>query len=186
VDENENLIACDVEGLVRKSVSGDRNAFDELVRRNSRRAMQLAVRILASADDAAEAVQDAFMKAFMSIHRIKDPKRFEVWLLKIVSNVSISRLRSIRRRRQIRPAEFDKNSKENTPPETAAGMELAKAIQKAMAKLPEKQAKVISLFGLQDLSQDEAAEIMGCSVEAVRWNVFEARKKLKELLKDYL
>ena len=186
MDEIENLSGCDDERLVRAGIDGDRNAFDELVRRNNRRAMQLAVRILANADDAAEAVQDAFIKTFLSIHRLRDPKRFDVWLLKIVSNVSVSRLRSIRRRRQIRLADCDKNSKENTPPETAAGEELAKAMQQAMAKLSEKQAKAISLFGLQDLSQNEVAEIMGCSVEAVRWNVFEARRKLKELLKDYL
>ena len=55
-----------------------------------------------------------------------------------------------------------------------------------MAKLPDKQAKAIALFGLQDMSQNDVAQIMNCSVESVRWHVFQARKNLKELLKDYL
>ena len=55
-----------------------------------------------------------------------------------------------------------------------------------MLKLSEKEAKAMSLFGLNDLSHKEVAEIMGCSVEAVRWHVFRARQKLKVLLKEYL
>jgi RNA polymerase sigma factor (sigma-70 family) len=55
-----------------------------------------------------------------------------------------------------------------------------------MSKLSKREAKAIGLFGLQDLSQREVAEIMGCSVGAVRWHVYRARQKLKVLLKEYL
>jgi len=55
-----------------------------------------------------------------------------------------------------------------------------------MLRLSRKQAKAITLFGLEDLSQEQVSEMMGCSVEAVRWHVFRARQKLKVWLKEYL
>jgi RNA polymerase sigma factor (sigma-70 family) len=55
-----------------------------------------------------------------------------------------------------------------------------------MLRLSKKEAKAITLFGLEDLSQKQVAEIMGCSVQAVRWHVFRARQKLKVLLRKYL
>jgi RNA polymerase sigma-70 factor (ECF subfamily) len=186
VTESEQLNCADVKRLVEASRTGDRHAFDELVRCYQCLAMKLAVRILAKADEAADAVQDAFVKAFLGIHKLNDPTRFEPWLLKIVGNVAVSRLRALKRSRKtklIDGFEYNLSVKSN---DIGANEELAQALQQAMAKLPEKQAKAISLFGLQDLTQNEVAEIMNCSVESVRWNVFEARRKLKEMLKDYL
>ena len=55
-----------------------------------------------------------------------------------------------------------------------------------MFRLSGKEARAITLFGLEDMSQRQVAEIMGCSVQAVRWHVFRARQKLKVLLKEYL
>ncbi len=55
-----------------------------------------------------------------------------------------------------------------------------------MSKLSKKEAKAIALFGIEDLSREKVAEIMGCSAEAVKWHVFKARQKLKVLLKEYL
>ena len=55
-----------------------------------------------------------------------------------------------------------------------------------MLILSKKEAKAITLFGLEDLSQKQVARIMGCSIEAVKWHVFRARKKLKILLRKYL
>jgi RNA polymerase sigma-70 factor (ECF subfamily) len=175
-----------LERLVEASKAGDRHAFDELVRLYHRRAMQLAVRILASADEAADAVQDAFVNAFLGINKIKDPQRFENWLLKIVGNTAIGRLRKLKRNVKVSLDDCPEHNQSDTSGDMADCAELTQALRQAMAKLPDKQAKAISLFGLQDLSQDEVAAIMNCSVEAVRWNVFEARRKLKELLRDYL
>jgi DNA-directed RNA polymerase specialized sigma24 family protein len=55
-----------------------------------------------------------------------------------------------------------------------------------MSRLSSKEVRAMSLFGLQDLSHKEVAEILNCSAEAARWYVFNARKKLKVLLKEYL
>ena len=59
-------------------------------------------------------------------------------------------------------------------------------MKQARLKITKKQAQAIAVFGIENLTQEKVAEIMGCSAEAVRWHIFKARQKLKVLLKDYL
>lgn len=177
----------DIERLVKASQTGDRSAFDELVRLYQRRAMQVAVRMLGNANEAAEAVQAGFVKTYLSINKLKEPKRFEVWLLRIVTNAAVSQRRAAKRRAErIKIADCYEDNKTISPVEKSVTEELKEAIATAMLKLSKKEAKAISLFGLEDLSQKEVAKIMGCSVETVRWHVFRARQKLKVLLKEHL
>lgn len=179
--------AGDMERLVKASRAGEREAFDELVRLYQRRAMQVAVRMLGDANEAAEAVQTGFVKAYLSIGKLREPKRFEFWLLRIVANAAVSRARAAKRRAEkISIAEYCEDKKTPSPVQTQSAEELKEAIRWAILKLSKKEAEAIALFGLEDLSQKQVAEIMGCSVEAARWHVFNARKKLKVLLKEYL
>ena len=64
--------------------------------------------------------------------------------------------------------------------------ELGQVAQRAIAELPEQQRTALVLFSLEQLPQKEVAAIMGCSVEAVKWHVFQARKTLRTELADYL
>lgn len=179
--------AGDIERLVEASQAGDRGSFDGLVALYQRRAMQVAVRMLGDADEAAEAVQNGFVKAYLSISRLREPKRFESWFFRIIANTAISQRRAGKNRTEkIKIAGDCENKKAFSPEDREAGKELKEAIQHAMLKLSKKQAQAIALFGIKDLPQDEVAEIMGCSAKAVRWHVFKARQKLKVLLKDYL
>ena len=179
--------ASDTADLVEASQAGDRGAFDELVKVYQRRAMQVAVRVLGDAEEAAEAVQTAFVNAYLNIGKLREAKRFGVWLLRIVANAAISQARKAKRRPEsIEIADRYEDKTSLSPAETESAKELKEAIRRAMLKLSKKEAKAISLFGLEDLSHREVAEIMGCSVEAVRWYVFRARQKLKVLLKEYL
>ena len=180
-------IQINVEQLVKASQDGDRQAFDELVWLYQNRALRLAVRITGDVHEAAEAVQDGFVSAFVRIEKLREPAKFEGWLLRIVSNAAISRLRaSSRRVDRIRLADCDMEARANDPDGREKNAELKMAIQLAMRKLSKKEAMAISLFGLDDLSHKQTAEIMGCSEGAARWHVHKARKKLKKLLKDYM
>ncbi len=174
--------------LVKAGKAGDRTAFDKLVRLYQRRAMLVAVRVLGDANDAAEAVQVGFLKAYLSINKLKEPKRFDFWLLRIVTNTAISQRRTAKRRSKlIRDVDCSgKESKFLSPVDKRIAEELKVAVQRAMLKLSKKESEAIALFGLEDLSQRQVAQIMGCSVEAVRWHVYSARQKLKVLLKEYL
>jgi RNA polymerase sigma-70 factor (ECF subfamily) len=187
VNSGQKADISDVERLVERSQAGDRGAFDELVRLYQRRAMRVAVRALGDANEASEAVQAGFFKAYVGIKKLREPRRFEVWLLRIVANAAISQRRAARRRTEIiQNADCYENKKAVSSAEKENTEELKKAVQQAMSKLSKKEAKAMALFGLKDLSQKEVARIMGCSVGAVRWYVFNARKKLKVLLKEYL
>ena len=64
--------------------------------------------------------------------------------------------------------------------------EMGRRLAKAMQELPEKQRLAITLFAVEGRPQKEVAETLECSVEAVKWHVFQGRKKLKDLLKGYL
>jgi RNA polymerase sigma-70 factor (ECF subfamily) len=171
--------------LVQQSQSGERCAFDQLVRCYQDRAMQAAVRILGDVHEASEAVQDGFVNAYLKIEKLRDPEKFGPWLLRIVLNTSSDRLRSIvRRKRRFTSSENLDN--ESVDDRTAEERELESAIQSAMSRLSKIQARAIALFGIEDLSHKEVADILDCSQQAARWHVHQARKKLKVLLKDYL
>ncbi|MHC4242572.1 MAG: RNA polymerase sigma factor [Planctomycetota bacterium] len=184
---NSKANTSDIERLVKASQAGDRASFDELVDLFQRRAMQVAVRMLGDADEAAEAVQNGFVKTYLNIDKLKEPKRFEAWFFRIIANTAISQRRAAKSRAEKVKIAGDCGSKKAfSPEEKEAGKELKEAIQRAMLKLSKKQAQAIALFGIEDLPRDEVAEIMGCSAEAVRWHVFKARQKLKILLREYL
>jgi len=173
--------------LVRLSRAGRRDAFDELVRLYQRQAMEVAIRILGDANEAAEAVQNSFVKAFLNITKLKKPEKFETWLLRIMVNESVSRIRKTKlKEKTVKSGEYFDESKSLSDEQNESAAEMKEAIQKAMQKLSNKEAEAISLFGFQDLPHKEVAEIMDCTVESARWYVYSARKKLKVLLKEYL
>ena len=188
VKEAQKVKISDVERLAEASSRGNRDAFDELVELYQRRAMQVALAILSNVDEAAEAVQAGFVKAYLSIEKLREPGRFEIWLLRIISNTAISQRKAAWRRAEAAKAADCRRQEKMTfsPAQTADAEELREAIQRAMLRLSKKETKAITLFGLEDLSQEQVAEIMGCSVGTVKWHVFRARQKLKVLLRKYL
>jgi RNA polymerase sigma-70 factor (ECF subfamily) len=182
---------------VRATLAGDLTAFEALVERYERRALTVAYGLLNNRDDAMEVTQDAFLQAFRKLGTLARPGRFGPWLLRIVSNLSLNRRRSRALRRAAslegatdsdgeRAAASRPDPRAVPPPEAASGGEVEQLIAAAIDELPELQRTALVLFSIQGMPQREVAEIMGCSVEAVKWHVFTARKKLKEILKDYL
>ena len=190
------------ESLVRLALAGDREAFDGLVRRHHAQAMAVSVRLLGNRSDASEVVQDALLKAFRSLSTLERPAAFAGWLMRIVSNLSLNkrRGRSLRRGASLEDEEgapIDAHGAtslageslqagELDPARSAMGKELGGRLESALQELPEKQRLALVMFTIQQLPQKEVAEALGCSVEAVKWHVFQGRKRLREMLKDYL
>ncbi len=175
-----------ISSLVKQSQAGNRSAFDELVKRYLFCGMKTAVKILANADDAAEAVQDGFVIAYLKIKKLKDPEKFGPWLLRIMANCAIDRQRANLKRNQFLKKAADPASAPLAHPDELYTQELRSALQSAMGKLTKMQARAIALFGIEELSHKEVAEALGCSPESARLHVHQGRKKLKVLLKDYL
>ncbi|RJP34571.1 MAG: sigma-70 family RNA polymerase sigma factor [Phycisphaerales bacterium] len=172
---------------------GDAAAFSWLVRRHQRRAVSVAYRLLGNAEDAADVVQDAFVRAHTRLGQLDDDERFGPWLMRIVTNLALN----FRRRRGSRPtvsleAGMDVGAASGSAASASWACDggdsaaLKQAIDAAIRTLPEKQAAALVLFSIEGMPQKEVAEVLDCSVELVKWNVFQARKKLKDLLADYL
>jgi RNA polymerase sigma-70 factor (ECF subfamily) len=178
--------------------SGDDSAFDRLVHRYQKRAVAVAYRLLGSIHDATDVAQDAFLRAFQKLADLEDPRRFGPWLLRIVTNLALN----FRRSRSRDPGVSTDDLVEGLEPaRTASGasiatdeaaeqsietQELRSAVATAIDGLPEKQRLALVLFSLEGLPQKDVAEIMGCSIELVKWNVFQARKTLRQRLADFL
>jgi RNA polymerase sigma-70 factor (ECF subfamily) len=184
--------------LARKAAGGDRRAFDQLIIRYQRQAVAVSYRLLGSSHDALEVTQDAFLKAFTSLATLQTPEAFGGWLLRIVSNLSLNYRRSRKSKNQLplndllAPLESgDLSGSEWTartgdPVTQLQGQELGKKLQEALKQLPDKQRQAILMFTVDELPQKDVAAALNCSVEAVKWHVFQGRKKLRELLKDQL
>jgi RNA polymerase sigma-70 factor (ECF subfamily) len=183
---------------VTRALSGDLVAFDELVKRYQRRAVAVAYRLIGDSHDAWDVAQDAFVRAYRSLGTLQDRERFGPWLMRIVSNLSLNYRRS-RKTAAAAPLDLSLEAAEGfrratgegsftspAPDEGADAEDLAEAIRRAMLRLPEKQRMALTLFSVEGMSQKEVAEIMDCSIELVKWNVFQARKQLKKMLASFL
>lgn len=183
--------------LVLLTRQGETEAFAELVRRYQARANALAYRLLNNRDDAMEVVQDSFVKAFTKISSLQDSRRFRPWLWRIVGNLALNRRRSRALRKTLSldgrsdgcddaPAADRPDHREPTPLANAAGADLQEAIRQAVSELPDAQRVSLVLFSMEHMPQKEIADILQCSVEAVKWNVFAARKTLRQKLEHLL
>jgi RNA polymerase sigma-70 factor (ECF subfamily) len=183
--------------LVRAALAGRQEAFGELVERYQRRATSVSYRLLGNLHDALEVSQEAFIRAYRKLGALEDHNRFGPWLLRIVTNLSLNFRRSRgprlsfedclvgedgSREEQIADAPHS----EDRPGARLAGAELEERIQAGLAKLPAQQRAALVLFSVEQLPQKDVARILNCSVEAVKWHVFQGRKKMKEFLAEDL
>jgi len=183
---------------VARTLAGDTTAFDALIRRYQRRAVAVSYRLLGNVGDAMDVCQDAFVKAFKSLSTLQQPERFGAWLMRIVSNLSLNARRG--RRRNLSLATDDDEAggiledhamrlhrdAKDGPSGAMQSAELEAAITQAIEGLPDPQRLALVLFAIEQIPQKEVAEILECSVEMVKWNVFQARKALKIALAEHL
>jgi RNA polymerase sigma-70 factor (ECF subfamily) len=182
--------------LVRSARRGDLGAFEVLVGRYQRQATAVAYRLLNNREDAMDVVQDAFLRAYDKLGTLSHPGRFGSWLLRIVSNLSLNfrRSRALRRMAPLELSDEDEAARgfvradphAPDPAAVASASEMRGLLARAISQLPEMQRQALVLFCIEKLPQKEIAGMLGCSVEAVKWHVFAARRKLKERFKDYL
>jgi len=192
--ENDAAVA-----LVNRARNGDSEAFDALVRTYQRQVISVAFRLLGNGEDAQDVGQEAFVRAYRSLPQLADPSRFAPWLMRTVTNLALNfrrarRLRSAasldeseglldtaRTATDGRPVVGNRQANAGPLPDEVHG-----AVTRAIETLPDKQRLALVLFSVEGMPQKDVAEILDCSAELVKWNVFQARKKLKELLAEYL
>jgi len=187
-------------GLVLAAKNGDRQAFGKLAQQYQRQCAAVALRLLGNTHDSAELVQDALVKAFRSLDQLQQSERFGSWLMRIVTNLALNYRRSRGRRQAISLEQTRADAGEDgedlratlaggeldAPDKPLTSAELGDAIQRCIAELPEKQRLALVMFAIEKMPQKDVAEVLNCSVEAVKWHVFMARKQLKKSLGNYV
>ena len=183
---------------VTRTLNGEAAAFDGLVRRYQRRAVAVAYRLVGDSHAAADIAQDAFVRAYRGLGSLQKPGRFGPWLMRIVTNLSLNYRRSRKAASSVsleaageavegfrRPSDAARLATP-VPSEGADVEDLSAAIEQAMQQLPDKQRTALTLFSVEGMPQKEVAEIMDCSVELVKWNVFQARKAMRKMLARFM
>ena len=181
----------DESALIQDAQRGDLQAFNTLVLHYQSQVYNLAYRVMGEGDSAADATQDAFIRAYKNIRRFHGGS-FKSWLMRIVTNACYDELRRRKRRPQtsldaLYVVEEDANpsftAKTETPEAHTQRVELADAIQECLSRLPEKQRMTAVLCDVQGYSYDEITAIMGVSLGTVKSRLSRARAKLRDCLR---
>jgi len=193
--ELDARVAVDVKALQAAGRPDDaRERFSELVARHQRRAVRIAFHYLREAADADEAVQDAFVKAYMHIGTFREELPFEVWFTRILINGCLDRLKARRRReRWLAPPSVDSMGVERnpadylpargpSPEDLVLSEERREQLMAALAKLPERQRMVFMLSHFDGRSSREVSAMTGLNESTVRVHLFRAIRRLRVLL----
>jgi RNA polymerase sigma-70 factor (ECF subfamily) len=173
--------------LVGAAQGGDRQAFDELVRRTFVDTFTLARRLTGNEEDARDVVQEAYLRAWKGIGKFRGEAAFSTWLYRITANAAAS---SLQRGRRHRAEPF---ADDFEPIDTAAeqmvsqGAESAETLDHIAAALDDLPAKLRSVVVLKDvygLSHEAIADELGISVSAAKVRLHRARRKLRDVLYD--
>jgi len=172
--------------LVERCKDGDERAWAELVEATHRDVYTLCLRILGDPHDAAEATQDAYLKAWRGLRGFRGDAMFETWLYRVASNSALSKHRG-RRRRQSHEAGVQDEILTDMPAsgsvEATAGARIeVQALEAALARLPEQHRTAVVLRDVYGMNIEEIATQLGISETAAKVRVHRARKKLKEMV----
>jgi RNA polymerase sigma-70 factor (ECF subfamily) len=180
IDEDAELVA--------RAQAGDREAFDELVRRHAEHLYAVVVRLVGDRHDAEEVTQETIIRAWQGINRFKGDARFLTWLYRI--GINEARRRVQRRPRHavtsIDEAGLDPADPRRAPDRDAEHNDLRHALERAIGALdPDYRAPLI-LRDIEGLSTAEAAAIMGLRQAAFKSRLHRARLAVRDAVEEYL
>lgn len=186
------------EVLVQRAVDGDETAYAVLVRRYRNRIFNFTFRYTGNAAEAEDLTQDVFIKAYRNLHRFRGDAKFSTWLYQIAKNMSINRLRSIKRAivGLVNPIVDDEGdegldpiaqaaSQDRSPEDRMLGQEAEKVVQHAIQKLTPVYRAALILRDIEDLPYEEIAVILGLAEGTVKSRIHRARSELKQILAGY-
>jgi RNA polymerase sigma-70 factor (ECF subfamily) len=172
--------------LVQAAQAGDRDAFGQLVVRYQDRLFNSLSRMVASPDDAADAVQDALIQAFLKLDTFRGDSRFYTWVYRIAMNVAFSH------KRRKRPSASLDDIKENvgdepagmgeSPEDIVLSQERIAHVQAALDQLGDEHRQILVLRDIEGFAYEEIADVLGLPVGTVRSRIFRGRSQMKDIL----
>jgi RNA polymerase sigma-70 factor, ECF subfamily len=168
--------------IIHQVLSGDVEAYARLVERHYDRCARIALRILGNKEDAEEAIQDAFLRAYKALGDYEERERFSAWLTRILVNQCRTVLASARRRDSVFP-DLDPRTLE-FPVEAQAPDGMWPELERVLAQLPADQREAIVLKYADDLTYEEMSRITGAGESALKMRVQRAFARLRALLQE--
>lgn len=186
------LRSLEDEELVALSQGGSEEAYAVLVERYSDYVYTIAARILGDEEDAYDAAQEAFVRAYRAIGRFRGDAKFSSWLYRIATNRALTHLK--RKRRRAPAVDIDagphiESAIDLEPPRTRPDQVLADAefraeVRAAVAKLPDQYRTVITLFYLEQRSYKEVADVLGLPMGTLKTHLHRGRAMLRKIITE--
>jgi RNA polymerase sigma-70 factor, ECF subfamily len=174
--------------IIEKIRSGEKHQYSLIMARYSDKAFSLSLRILGDAEDAEEALQDAFIRAFNSLAKFEGRAKFSTWFYRIVYNACLTKLNQ-------RGTEFDRieynDERQYSDVEmvdtglsemTYETRDMIAFIKKVITELPKKYAAILTLFYLEDMTHEEICDVLQIPLGTVKVHLHRARVLLREQL----
>jgi RNA polymerase sigma-70 factor, ECF subfamily len=178
--------------LVHAAKEGDVSAFDKIVRRHDRKLLRIAQSVTHNREEAEDAVQEAFFKAYQKLHQFQENAKFSTWMIRIVLNEALMKLR---KQRHAREESLDSNFPSDSdvlprdladwspnPQELYGAVEFREILIECLGSLQPGLRLVFVLRDIEELSISETCEALSLSVAAVKSRLFRARLQLRERL----
>jgi RNA polymerase sigma-70 factor (ECF subfamily) len=176
--------------LGQRVLAGDHRCFETLVRRHERRVFRVALAVLGNIEDAEDAMQETFIKAFRYLQQFRGESRFTTWLTRIAVNEALQK----RQARKVSDS-FDESHEEGekplprrfepwtaNPEQLYGKQELRRLVEAAIQALPPIYREALVLRDVEEMSAEETAEALGIKVPALKSRLLRARLMLRESL----
>ena len=177
--------------LVRRTRSGDKEAYGELVTRYQGHVYGLAYSIVNHWADAQDIAQEAFIRAYCNLNQLRDPARFAAWLRRVTFSVAMNWLKAFRPglfEQLGSPEDIDRLNVPDFAPgpaEITEKRELAEAVLRAVTSLPPKYRIPLTMFHLDGLSYQKVADFLDIPIGTAKSLIYRAREKLRPALSAY-
>jgi len=178
--------------LIKQFVNGTEAAFEQLVKKHSGKAFQIAFGLLGNNNDAEEVVQDAFVKVFKNLKNFRGDSKFTTWLYRIVTNLARNKYHWHRRRGaevnvsisyappgETNAVDMEIPDSKNEPLKILEYAEVEENLKKALDNIPQKLREVMILRHFEEMPYSEIASVMNCELGTVKSRLARAREALK-------
>ena len=177
--------------LVERARTGDRDAFEELVRRHQQRVYRTLLAVTGNREDAEDLAQTTFLKAFEHLGEFHGTAKFSTWLTRIAVNEGLQRLRARKPEVSLDDAGPDGDEEfrprqlrawNETPEQALTRSEIRAVVEEELMHLPEKYRMVVMLRDLEEMTTEETARALGLGVAVVKTRLLRGRLMLRERL----
>lgn len=196
LNSNKKTVVDSDELLIKKSVEGEDESFEELVKRYESRVYNLIYQMVENKDDTEELLQETFIKVYRFLFQFKQKAKFITWIYRIATNLCLQKLKERKNAKCISldvlletEINFSHNNITNwssNPEAILLHKELIEFIEKAIAKLPQRLKISFILRNIEGFSNKEVAQILKSPIGTIKSDIHRTRLYLRQRLNSYL